>query len=65
MDVHNLIFILFLIQIVLVVSEKTGDSGKDIKTLTEKACKFYLVIQYKHHVSVEQIHCVHSFCFEF
>lgn len=62
MDVNNL-FILIFIQIVLVIGQKNADTGTDIKTMTEKACKFVFGIQYKHHVSDEPIHLVHSFHF--
>lgn len=63
MDVHNL-FILIFIQIVLVIGQKNGDAGKDVKTMTEKACKFIFVIQ-NHHVSDKQIYFVYSFYFNF
>lgn len=39
MDVLHSLFILIFIQIALVASQKNGDAGKDIKTMTEKACK--------------------------
>lgn len=39
MDVRNILILIF-VQIVLVISEKREDAGSNIKTLTEKACKF-------------------------
>lgn len=46
MDLKNILIIIF-VQIILIVCQETdtNNAGKDIKTLTEKACKslFYVI----------------------